>query len=57
VGDTHPLKIPPGCAVNCVVVPDVPDEEDNKKFIRVPAACQGGFDLIHNGNNVLSLQT
>jgi hypothetical protein len=57
LGDTHPRQIPPGCAVNCVVVPDAPDEDNNPSFIRVPAACQGGFDLIHNGKNVLSLRS
>jgi hypothetical protein len=40
-----------------VVVPDDDeDEEGDEKFVRVPPACQGGFDLIHNGNNLLSLQ-
>jgi hypothetical protein len=53
---TH-YAIKPGCAFNCVVVlygPDK-DEDDNEKFIHVPTSCQGGFDLIHNGNNFLSL--
>jgi hypothetical protein len=30
--------------------------DDAPKFARVPPASQGGFDLIHNGNNVLSLR-
>jgi hypothetical protein len=57
LSDKDPRQIPPGCAVNCVVVPDEADEEEpNRKFMRVPPACQGGFDLIHNGNIVLSLR-
>jgi hypothetical protein len=56
LSDKDPRQIPLGCAVNCVVVPDKEDEEDDGKFVCVPLACQGGFDLIHNGNNVSSLQ-
>jgi hypothetical protein len=46
LGDPHPRQIPPGCAVNCLVVPDAPDKDNNQTFIRVP-------DLIHDGKNVL----
>jgi hypothetical protein len=53
LGDKHPLKIPPGCAAYCVVVPDEEDKEDNKECIPMRPACQVGFDLIHNGNHVL----
>jgi hypothetical protein len=56
LSDIRPLRIPPGCAINCVVVPDEEDEEGNTTFVRVPPACQGGFDLIHNGSNLLSLR-
>ena len=56
LSDKEPRRIPPDCAVNCVV--EEPDEETvaTRKFVRVPPASEGGFDLIHNGNNLLSLR-
>jgi hypothetical protein len=52
-----PLRVPPGCALNCAVEQDKESEDDDApKFVRVPPASQGGFDLIHNGNNMLHLQ-
>ena len=41
--------------MNCVVAADE-DTVDPTKFVRVPPASKGGFDLIHNGNNLLSLR-
>jgi hypothetical protein len=53
-----PQPIPENAAINCVLL----CEDDSKSievdtFIRVPPASQGGFDLIHNCNNTLSLRT
>jgi hypothetical protein len=42
--------------VKCVVA-SKQEHPDAAKFVRAPPASEGGFDLIHNGNNVLSLQT
>ncbi len=56
LSDKDPQQIPPGCAVNCVVASEQ-DNADSAKFVRVPPASEGGSNLIHNGNNVLSLQT
>jgi hypothetical protein len=56
LSDKDPRQIPPGCAVNCVVA-SLQEHPDAAKFVRVPPASEGGFDLIHNGNNVLSLRT
>ncbi len=56
LSDKDPRQIPPGCAVNCVLASEQ-DNADCAKFVRVPPASEGGFDLIHNGNNVLSLRT
>jgi hypothetical protein len=50
-----PRQIPPGCAVNCVVAASEQEHQKSAKFVRVPPASEGGFDLIHKGNNVLSL--
>ena len=55
LSDKGPVRIPPGCAVDCVVAADE-DTVDPTKFVRVPPASEGGFDLIHNGNNLLSLR-
>jgi hypothetical protein len=33
------------------------EHPDAAKFVWVPPASKGEFDVIHNGNNVLSLQT
>ena len=57
LSDKDPRQIPPGRAVNCVVAGDEAHNADAAKFVRVPPACEGGFDLIHNGNNVLSLRS
>jgi hypothetical protein len=57
LSDKAPLQIPSDCAVNCVAAPgDDELNEDNDKFVRAPPASQRGFNLIHNGNNVLSLR-
>jgi hypothetical protein len=47
------LAGPTDCAVNFGVVPDEEEEDKagNAKFIHVPPTCQGGFDLIDDGNN------
>jgi hypothetical protein len=53
LSDKAPRRIPADCAVNCVV------EEPTvapPKFVRVPPASEGGFDLIHNRKNLLSLR-
>jgi hypothetical protein len=55
LADKDPRQIQPGCAVNCVTAQD-DDSDDEDGFIRVPSACHGDFDLIHNGNNILSLR-
>jgi hypothetical protein len=52
----NPRQIPPGCAVNCVVA-SLQEHPDAAKFVWVPPASKGGFNLIHNGNNILSLRT
>jgi hypothetical protein len=57
LSDKDPRQIPPGCAVKCVVAASEQEHPDAAKFVWVPPASEGGFDLIHNGNNVLSLQT
>ena len=55
LSDKGPVRIPRGCAVSCGVEPDK-DTVDPTKFDCVPPASEGGFDLIHNGNNLLSLR-
>jgi hypothetical protein len=52
LSNKDPHQIPPRCVVNCVVAAD-----ETAKFVRVPPACKGGFDLIHNGNNILLLRS
>jgi hypothetical protein len=57
LSNRDPCQIPPGCAINCVVAADEANNADTAKFVQVPPAYEGGFDLIHNGNNVLSLRS
>jgi hypothetical protein len=59
LSDAAPIRIPPDCAVNCVTEHTVESDEDTAdppKFVRVPPAREGGFDLIHNRINMLSLR-
>jgi hypothetical protein len=56
LSNKDPQLIPLGCAVNCVVA-SLQDHPDAAKFVWVPLAREGGLDIIHNGNFVLSLQT
>ena len=52
--DKEPCRISPNCAVNCAVEERDEETAAPAKFVCVPPASKGGFDLIHNGKNALS---
>jgi hypothetical protein len=47
------VQIENNCAVNYVIV----DENQNDKFVPIPAASADGFNFIHNGKNSLFLRS